>query len=399
MVFLRIVFWINKQPALGRVRRVFLIFSGLFIFSPALSAQKDEGAVWVKPPQMPFQKFRAYIQAMGYPHISYAQRQLSQTRERAKSFQLKDRLLSAQDLYLSGEGEKALEAFRAISRQAIRADWDEEDRRIILYSFLRQAQSERDAEKRKALLLSASAFFLLKISGLNYPDYHLFPPPLMKELEALQTQSNSFQVHWKTIFPDHEIILINGKLMQNDERKKLPEAFYRISAFSSSHRPWLKKISLSELLTQKIRAKRLTAGPCGNLRVVLKGADNVRALPFSDCPRPPALRFKQGGAIKTELLSKNSQLSAFQNLDSDPAVDSPLSHSRLQDKQNPLRQGVYQLHSSARLQDKLREFSPQKTWLSDIPPWVILGAGVVVFSLAVSLSQKSEQTPPGDYVY
>ena len=404
-LFFKILRWIqnlNKKPVQSsrinlflkfKKRSLFIVFS-LFILPQILSAQNKGNTIWIKDPWMPFQEFKAHIKALGHPHISYAQYLLIQKRNQAKSLQLKNKLLSAQELYLSGEGERAVKAFQQISRQALLADWDEEDRRIILYSFLRQAQSAEDAEKRKALLLSASDFSLTKINELNYRDYHLFPPPLMDELEHIQSQSNTLLVDWKAIFPDHEIILINGKPLQNNEKIKIPQAFYRISVFSSSHRPWSQRLNLSELLTQKIKTQSLTRGTCGNPYISSDEKEtNIKIFPFSACPPSSILSFEKSEPTKAAVqktftqktIAKNSRSHTVNQLDNPHFVDSPLSYSK-------------------NFQDKLKELpSKKETLFSNVPSWVVFGAGVVILSLAISLSQSEKPptttTTTGDYIY
>ena len=121
-------------------------------------AQKTVSTIWIKAPQTSEAEFDAHLKALDPSHISYANYQLAKHRDFARSFQLKAKLLFAQELYLSGKGHRALKRFKQITDQALSADWGKEDRRILLYSFLRQAQSEEDLEKRKALLLSANRF-------------------------------------------------------------------------------------------------------------------------------------------------------------------------------------------------------------------------------------------------
>ena len=343
---------------------------------------------------MPANEFKAHIKTLGFPHISYAQHLLKQKRKQAKLFQLKEKLLVAQELYLSGEGEGAIKAFQQITKNAPLADWDEEDRRIILYSFLRIAQSEEDTEKRKALLLSASAFALFKINSVNYPDQNLFPPPMMEELKLIQEKPNVLFVDWKLIFPNHEIVLINGELMPKDKKTNIPQAFYRVSALSSSHQAWSENLSLSELLTQKIKTKRLTKGPCNNLKMQWNEEQtNIQILPFSDCPKPAVLNFeknkptakrKNHRKIKKNFTKKTSEknksLDQFKPSDALYSMDSSLLNSE-------------------DFESQIEDLSLKKqAELSNIPPWLIVGAGIVAFSLIISLNQK-KQTKKGAYIY
>ena len=338
-----------------------------------LSARKLENTVWIKAPQMPFKEFKAHLKILDTSHISYAQNKLNQKRKLAKSFQLKEKLLVAQKLYLSGEEKKAIEIFQEITKLSTLADWDEEDRRIILYSFLRRAQSEEDSEKRKALLFSASDFVLFKITSSNYSDYDLFPPPLMEELKLIQGKANFLSVYWKKIFPDYEIILINGKQIQINQKTILPQAFYRISAFSSSHQAWSHNLNLSELLSQKIKTKNLTTGPCENLQVKdLVEKINLKILPVSNCPKQSILKFKEHKRV-----NKKNQ---FNNLEDSQLED--LSLSSLEKLSNNSENSSFK---------QLSGFMDVPNRLSDIPAWLIVGAGVVTFVLIISLNEGTTE--------
>ena len=342
----------------------------LSLLPSVLYAQKNK--TWIKNPQMPLKEFQAHIKALGPSHRSYAHQLLIQKKEQAKAFGLKDKLLKAQEFYLSGEGDKAEKAFQQISRLAPSADWDEEDRRIILYSFLRLAQSEQDSEKRKALLLSTIDFALFQNEIVNYPDHHLFPPPLMKELKALQEKSNSLLVDWTAIFPDHEIILINGKMINKKEKTKIPSAFYRISSFSSSHQDWSKNIKLSELLTQKIKTKSLTKGPCEKLQISPHWQEgNREILPFSNCPKTAVLSFE------------NNKVHPVKNNRSEPFAQSGDSFS---------------FNTESLIPEEKASSLKKQSLLSDIPPWLILGAGVIVISILISLDQDEKKPKTGDYI-
>ena len=106
----------------------FVIRLNVLIYPSFLLAKADP-KIWIKAPQMSFQEFKTSVEALGSPHISYAEHLLLQERERARAFQLKEKLLLAQEFYLSGEGKKAIRAFKRITDLALSANWTEEDRR------------------------------------------------------------------------------------------------------------------------------------------------------------------------------------------------------------------------------------------------------------------------------
>ncbi len=393
----------------------------LFVFLPfpqVLFAQNIKGPVWFRAYQTPVKEFDVHIKALAGSHINYAQYLLSQKRKQAQSFRLQDKLITAQEHYLSGEGPQAMEVFQQISQQALSADWDEKNRRIILYSFLRMAQSEEDLEKRKALLLSVSAFSTFKISPSSYSDYNLFPPPLMEELEQIQKNTNTLLVNWEKLFPHHEIILINGRQIQKGQKEVLPQAFYRISAFSSAYQPWTQNLNLSDLSSQTIKTKSLTKGPCGKEQIQLEKEDL--------CPSRETSHSRESGNPETSILptklAKNSRrLSGSRangNLytcgkeEVDFQVLSPVNCAKpavlfnKNHREDPsssikadlaLQKGL----STVSLEEFSEEKKEQPNTFSQFMPWIALGTGVIVFSLALSLShgKKSQSNKQGDYVY
>ena len=269
--------------------------------SPQTAASRRQMAVrradklppkrWIKPPQASFSGFQAHVQALGPPNISYGESALQKARERAAAFPLKEKIIQAQELYLSGAAAGAQKIFGEISALAHSADWSSGQRRIIFYSFLRRAQGESGPGKRKSLLLSAGSLALWDFRpggafGPEDPDRELFPPPLLRELDELRSRQPSLSVDWKKIFPHHEIILLNGKRLDKGRKSQIPEGVYRASAFSSSHEPWSKALSLSQLLSHSIKAEPLTKGYCGSLRLRQKfAAENVFLFPPSDCEK------------------------------------------------------------------------------------------------------------------
>ena len=328
-----------------------------------LSAQNT---IWVKAPHTPFDEFEAGIKTLDFS-TSYAEYKLKQKRAIAKAFKLKDKILQAQQFYLSGEDKKAIRSFRQITRLAALADWDREDRRIILYSFLRRAQSEEDKNKRKALLFSALDFAFFPINSESYRDYNLFPPPLMEELRLIQEKTPALYVHWESVFPQHEIILINGKKMRKEEKTRLPQSHYRVSAFSSSHQAWTQNLNLSELLSKKIQTKRLSKGYCENLKLALdKEAQNIKILNLSNCPKQTSLKFND----KQKKLTPNHSLDKLESFNNSYPLDILNSEN-----------GSFQNKSS-----------PTSSWL-------IAGAVVVALSIAISLSYSSNDKTTSDYIY
>ena len=356
-----------------KIQGLFFVYF-IFLSFPNFSLAKKE-RVWIRSLGMSLNSFQIELEALGPSHISYAQSLLLEARKRADFFKLQDKLIVAQDLYLSGEETQAIEAFRKITLLALSADWDEEDRRIILYSFLRQAQLEKNKDKKQALLLSAVEFALFKINDKNYSDYRLFPPPFMEQLEDIQSNSNDITINWKRFFPDHEIVLINGKQISTEEPLVIPKGSYRISVFSSSHSSWSKNINLADLFTMRLKFKALTKGFCEKAKIRRKlNRDRVYLLPAENCSTSPFLAKKSDFTSnhvteKTKALEdffENNETFNISEKDIFSVFDGDPVEMNFEIKEN-------------------EEFS-------DLKPWLIAGGGLVVITVILSLgSQKGNK--------
>ncbi|MCZ0932990.1 MAG: hypothetical protein OXJ52_07550 [Oligoflexia bacterium] len=345
------IFEKNTGKKMKQKNKLLTQFLALIFCVQSSFATAQNNTIWIKSAYTPFQEFLVFIESSH--SSSYASYLLSQKRERAKSFKLKNKLLKAQELYLSGESARSVQAFRDISNLAYQADWDKEERRIIMYSLLRMAQMEEEPEKRKALLLSASDFFTAETNKESYSDYNLFPPPLMKELKEIQKKKNDLSLDWNQVFPNHEIILLNGQRLEKNQILSLPQAVYKITALSSSHKAWSKNISLSELAGQTIKTASLTRGPCQKLELLTPNK-NVKLAPVSSCPDLNVLSLK----------TKAENALTFNPAD--------LEESETK--------------------------TAQKT-SSHWPSWLVLGAGVIALTLAILLGGSEDNSQTDDYVY
>ena len=223
--------------------------------------------LWIKPIVTPLINFKTHILALGPQHSTYAQGQLDQIRQGTrKLFNLKYNIQKAQRFYLAGETELAKKTFNEITSVALQADFNLEQRRLILYAFLRQAQIELDSNLKKAILLQTASFMLEELTN-SYPDYNLFPPPLIKTLNTIYHTNKILNINWKKLFPNHEIILVNGVKRNIDMIDNLKIGTYRMTALSSSHAPYVNTIRISSLISKKIKTQPLTKGVCQHLQI------------------------------------------------------------------------------------------------------------------------------------
>ena len=343
----------------GHKKLSFLPF--LFILFP-LPVKADRA--WIRPPDTPFKSFKAHINALGNSHKTYAEHRLSLQRKKAGAFQLPRRIQTAQELYLSGTLKSAEEAFQKITRLAHSADWNEEDRRIIFYAFLRSAQITGLPDIKKALLLSAVQFFRKPVTP-RHADYNLFPPPLTEQFNELLKTRVFFTVNWRKVFPEHEIILVNGERVPSDKPSKIPSGVHRITALSSSHIPYSQAVRLSRLISRPPKTNLLTTGACRALKIAFGWeAKSVRLLK-PECPAP--LKFV-GPVILPEKPSSEKQLLSQNTL-------SLTEISAVQKMENPKK-------------------------ISSVPKWVWIAGGTVVAGLVLHLGYTHlEKSPPPVFYY
>ena len=190
---------------------------------------------------------------------TYAQYQLDILRKTARPIPLSSTLQQAQIEFLSHEPNDSKKSFTKITEHIHDFDWNTEERKIIFYSLIRLAQLTKNNQKKKLLLQEAFGFGM----GLE-PDLKVFPPPLIKLYTQIKQKTNFISMDLKKIFPSYEIILINGKVFSKLKKVNLPYGIYRITALSSSRKSWGRVLSLSRLISKKIKTPFFTEGTCEN---------------------------------------------------------------------------------------------------------------------------------------
>ena len=351
------------RPPAGKPDHKKISFLPLILIWFCLSPAKADRA-WIRPPDTHFKSFKAHVAALGNSHKTYGEYRLSLQRKKAGAFQLIRRIQTAQELYLSGTLKSAEEAFQKIARLAHSADWNEEDRRIMLYAFLRSAQITGSPDIKKALLLSAVQFFRKPITP-RHADYNLFPPPLTEQFNELLRTRVFFTVNWKKVFPEHEIILVNGEMIPSDKPSKIPSGVHRVTALSSSHIPYSQVIRLSRLISRPANTKPLTTGACRALRIASEWEAKTVRLLKPECP--PPLKFV-GPMILPE---------------KPPAEKRTVSQNTL---------SLVETSTVQKME------TPEK--ISSVPKWVWIAGGTVVAGLVLHLSYThGEKSSPPVFYY
>lgn len=344
---------------------LFRILLSILLFQTQTAPAQSK--IWLRAYDVSLEDFYVFLETSS--RISYAELQLDYLRRQTQKFQIKEKLISAQKLYLGGKNEKAMRFFNQITKEAYSADWSKEEHRIILYAFLRSAQIQEEKGQAQALLILARNFNDRPLLEETYTDFNLFPPPLMKQLEKIQEKNSVLYPDWNTLFPNHEIILVNGRKVEKNKAAPFLAARYRVTALSSSHRAWSKKIHLSELVLKSIQTEKLTSGFCEKATLIpeLKKQKRFHLFSNSKCKTSKDLVL---GIEPQELNEKNLK----QDLE-------------LSQKLN-LRPGEA---------SQAEEENPDQQW-PHLPAWLLAGAGIITLSLLVSLggnNKKSEE----EYIY
>ena len=216
-------------------------------------------------------EFLAYSETE--PVKTYAQYQLDQIRKNPRPLKLTEILKQAQEEFLSHEPERSKKSFLIITEHIHSFDWGKEERKIIFYSLLRLAQLERNEQKKRLLLQEAVAFSLdIQL------DLQVFPPPLVKLYLQTRKQTAFIPLNLQKVFPQHEVVLINGKTYSHAEKVILPYGMYRVTALSSSHKTWNQSLSLSRLISKTVKTSSLVKGSCKQMGINHLPLKNYRIL-------------------------------------------------------------------------------------------------------------------------
>ena len=211
--------------------------------------------VLIRAPDTPLSEFSAYAETE--PVQTYIQYQLEKNKKTPRPVNLRNLLKQAQMDFLSHEPNHSKKSFRAIVDHIHSFEWNKEERKIIFYSLFRLAQLEKDSKKQTLLLKEALAFSM----GLKV-DHKLFPPPLTKQYAHIKKSATFVPLHLKQIFPMHPVVILNGRRYSHQEELALPYGLYRVSALSASHKSWSQTLSLSRLISKKVKTPSLVSGSC-----------------------------------------------------------------------------------------------------------------------------------------
>lgn len=193
----------------------------------------------------------------------------------------------AQNLFLSSDVTAAKVAFIEITEEAFRADWTETQRKVISISFLRVAQLSSDPHAAQNYLVRAAQF-----AGDLAFDSSMFPPPLLNQYSEIlaREKSKSLQVDLKDKFPQHDLIIIDGKRIRADQMHAhtVMPGRHRVTAISNSHQSFSQELTASQLDLIKADVPSYVIGTCEQPALSgyqSLGVEEVKVVFGSECVR------------------------------------------------------------------------------------------------------------------
>lgn len=193
----------------------------------------------------------------------------------------------AQGLFLSSDLTAAKVAFIELTEEAFRADWTETQRKVITISFLRAAQLSDDPHAIESYLVRAAQFgWEIEV------DPSMFPPPLQTQYAEVLAREKlkSLQVDFKDKFPQHDLIIVDGKRVRADLLRAytVMPGRHRVTAISNSHQLFTQELTTSQLNLIKADVPPYVIGSCEEPALSgyqSLGAEQVRVVFPKDCLR------------------------------------------------------------------------------------------------------------------
>jgi hypothetical protein len=211
----------------------------------------------------------------------------------------------AEKSFLSEPVEVAHDKYKQVIRLALKSDWSDSERKLIFHAFLRMAQTAVNAEKRSEYLIQSR-----QLDSKLKPDDNLFPPPLIKDWEALQAKDIFKIVQLNKSFAAYNVAFVNGKRIDFKRFTLLvPKGDFRLTLFSNSRAPYTKILNAEKIKYVLASSAPLATGDCNNPK--FNKALSAAALYPDDCVSY-GLKAKNGSLTKSDLGEFNEK-SVMQN--------------------------------------------------------------------------------------
>lgn len=174
-----------------------------------------------------------------------------------KSDQLTSLLEQAQMDFLSPNRTNAIKAFKKVTEMALEADWNEVERQVIFYAFLRLAQLDDDQHLK---WMQEAIHF----DHQQSPEPEFFSPVFIEEFEKIREETIANFVQWNTTkkLGAFSKVMINGTVHSKGDLVKTSPGPVRVTFLSDAHHP-ISLQTVGENLSQiKVNPKALVGGNC-----------------------------------------------------------------------------------------------------------------------------------------
>lgn len=242
---------------MNRRMRSFSLILSLFIAIPSFGKP-----VLLAPPSVSPDEFEAAL--MSDPdRLSYIDHYLTTTPPSRAVEELAHRFSQAEQSFIhAAQLEEALREYRKVIELEMTEDWNEDQRRLFLITYLRLlqiTQTHESPERQK--WIERSLFYLRHTEAPR----DLIPPPVLRELEMKGSLNPLTEVSIpKNISQTHPKVLVQGKLY--DTHQPIPvgalEADLRWTFLSDFFEPETVVASPLKIKSFKLATKAFVSGEC-----------------------------------------------------------------------------------------------------------------------------------------
>ena len=269
-------------------------------------------ASWlVKAPSSNPQEFAVYSQNSDYQKISTYFLRCAEKNQILEDFK------KAQILFLDGNLDQAKQQFLLVTERKWSCDWAENERQLVLFSFLRMAQIEQDSARQTQWLTHAVQF-----DSEWTPDPSVFPPPLIEQFSAVRRQSIAQKIVLPAFSQKYSALLRNGRFISLAQLSL--EAIggkARYTFVSDTYQIETVFITLSELEQLTLQPQPLVLGDCNNFQVSenLKWVENVSVFFDLKCVKTSQQLLTQSSSTNSDSVAKIAPQLQLPTMPGDPA--------------------------------------------------------------------------------
>lgn len=229
----------------------------LLFTNPTLQAQQ----VLVQAPSTTNHELEDFISTSHSKYISYSKYYMDHHPIAKHSKKLELALSKAQHSYLKENLEKSKNYFKELIAMSHIADWKAQQRKTIIYGYLRLAQLEEEKNIKDTWIKKAAYFSM----GLP-TDEELFPTEILEKYKNYQKIS---PIYWSPSkkHQNYKYIVINGKRFAHHQKITftLPQQKIRITFISDSQLSESYILHPKELIRGiKLSKANLVNGSCEN---------------------------------------------------------------------------------------------------------------------------------------